>query len=259
MSIEEGLSHVLGLSKNAAKIYSALLSNGEMDVKQLQQTCHIPLSRIYEILKNMELDGLIEHQKRGNLPKSYRVIHPRQVIESLIEKEQVRSAQKIEKMSELGTILSKKWQNTLSSSQTGDLMITTFEVGEENFLEDIRQVNERVLIAAASRKTVIDWSKSGKLLGDIFRKKVEVKYLVKTEHVAQNLRKKLDLFFSGDIKFNINFNANLEVPFVILDNILYIILSGETATLDSVIIRSTNIWLVKQFDWLFEQLWNSSG
>ncbi|RMG26206.1 MAG: TrmB family transcriptional regulator [Methanobacteriota archaeon] len=256
MKLEERLHHVLGLKKNESKIYKTLLKQGEQDVRNLQTLTKIPQSRIYEVLKDLEIKGLVQAKKKGNQPKSYIALDPSISLSSLISTEKRRYTDRISKLEQLSDYLHDVWKESLDTDLGGSLMTLKFEEAEALLLEDISIMEQRIFIAVSSKRSIIDWKRSASRLREILFKDLDIRYLLQDSTITENLRKRFKAIFPDSDKIKIKSNSDLKMSFIIVDSCVYIILFGETATFDAKVIRSTNSQLVNQFEWIFTQLWD---
>lgn len=259
MDLEESLRHVLGLKKNESKVYEILLSNGEQDVKELQIKSALPQSRIYEVLKTLEIKGLVKGEKRGNQPKTYIAQDPSLAFSRLIAKEKDNHMDKVLKLEQLSSYLHDVWKDRVNQYLEGSLMTLDFEDAESLLIEDISLIEDRLFIAVSSRRSLIDWKKSTESLRNVLFKEITVMYLIKDQTLVERLRKRFEILFFGSECIEVAANPDLKLSFIILDNCIYLTLFGETATMDAKVIRSTNRQLVDQFVWIFNALWSSSG
>ncbi len=256
MKLEDKLQHVLGLKKNESRIYRILLSEGEQDVRNLQLKTKIPQSRIYEILKQLEIRGLVHAKKKGNHPKSYIAKDPSLSLSDLIVEEKERYSERIAKLEQLSNQLHHVWRDNLDTELGGSLMTLNFEEAEALLLEDISIMEKRIFIAVASRRSLIDWKRSASILREVMFKDLDIRYLIKDGTMIENLKKRFQIIFPHAERIKVKSNPDLQMSYIIVDHCLYVILFGETAAMDAKVIRSTNAQFVNQFVWTYEILWN---
>jgi len=73
----------LGLNKNEAKVFDALISLGPVGAFDIHKYSDVPRNKTYESLENLAKRGMIEVQP--GRPSLYRAIRPRLVVDTLIE------------------------------------------------------------------------------------------------------------------------------------------------------------------------------
>jgi sugar-specific transcriptional regulator TrmB len=74
----------IGLTKNQAILYLALLNNGETDAKTLSQTTHLPRTEIYRTLSELEEKGLVD--RKIGLPLKFLAVPPSIGLQNSLEK-----------------------------------------------------------------------------------------------------------------------------------------------------------------------------
>ncbi len=70
------------LSNYEIKAYLAMLEFNDLTAKEISQKSRVPAGRIYEVLEELKIKGLIEIQE--SRPKKYRKIHPNKALYNLI-------------------------------------------------------------------------------------------------------------------------------------------------------------------------------
>ena len=71
----------MGLSKNEAKVYSAILEYGHCKTTELAEITGLPRTRIYDILSKLTAKQLLEKRKNGK--QGYHIIPPSESIDMM--------------------------------------------------------------------------------------------------------------------------------------------------------------------------------
>jgi sugar-specific transcriptional regulator TrmB len=250
--LTERLRNILGLTKNEAKVYAEILNTPALSVKEISQTTNIPISRIYETLNSLSAKLLISKKQNTG---EFIVVPPTQAISNIMENYTKEHAEKQRTLLAISNYLQEIWTNSISHSPTMGVELISFDQIETFFLEKIKNLKSKILIAAASSISVIDWRKSGNILTRQFEKDVEIKYLVNSQELKQRLQstfQQLDQF--RKLKVEISFAEELYSSFVIVDNELFLFFFGSEQS-QTMVLRSTSESLFKTFYWLFRNLW----
>ncbi len=69
----------LGFREYEARVYAALVVKGESTASEIHKASGVPRTKVYEVLKNLEMRGFVEMIKSS--PASFRAIDPEMVLE----------------------------------------------------------------------------------------------------------------------------------------------------------------------------------
>ncbi|OGL70053.1 hypothetical protein A3B32_02155 [Candidatus Uhrbacteria bacterium RIFCSPLOWO2_01_FULL_53_9] len=127
----------LGLSKNEAELYEALLEQGEASVSKLNQVTNINRRNIYDVLNRMTEKGLVFLILRAG-ENRYKPVDPLKLKELVQEKLTMLE----EHLDELDTLYRSK-------PKTGEVFIYRGLEGWKNYMRDILRLNETAYFIGA--------------------------------------------------------------------------------------------------------------
>lgn len=143
----ENLLEKIGMTEYKAKIYSSLVENGICDAKTLSKLSDVPVTRVYESLKEMKEDGLIAVEKKR--PKKYKVVSL-DSLKNIIERKrenlerEIREKERIfEKIKDLSPEPNNK---EIENEKEGIWFIEEAESTIENFKKNVEEVEDEILI-----------------------------------------------------------------------------------------------------------------
>lgn len=120
----------LGLSKNEAELYEALLELGEASVSKLNQKTNINRRNIYDVLNRMMEKGLVFVVVQSG-ENRYKPVDPRKLKELILEKQTMLD----EQLDELDRLYQSK-------PKTGEVFVYRGPEGWKNYMSDILRVNQ---------------------------------------------------------------------------------------------------------------------
>src|SRR3989338_8254661 len=127
----------LGLSKNEAELYEALLELGEASVSKLNQKTNINRRNIYDVLNRMTEKGLVFVVVQSGEHR-YKPVDPRKLKEFILEKQAMLD----EQLDELDRLYRSK-------PKTGEVFIYRGPEGWKNYMRDILRINETAYFIGA--------------------------------------------------------------------------------------------------------------
>ncbi|MCD6208844.1 MAG: hypothetical protein J7J67_01460 [Thermoproteales archaeon] len=137
----------LGLTKNEAKAYVALLELEVASPLEIAEYAEIPISRVYFVLSSLSKKGFVESQ-RGR-PKLYRAISPRIALRLLKEK-YIKTQEEV-----LNLINGLKFRNRMIETKTFWII-----KGRKNIIERVRSLiassSVELMIATKDRTIIVD-------------------------------------------------------------------------------------------------------
>jgi len=213
----------------------------------------LPRSRVYEILSSLAAKNLLQKNSNSN----YTVIPPKQAIEKLKQNLESEYNQKLEKIDEIANHLHNVWSNNLAADISPGVELYSYSHAEPLFLDHLKNVKQRILIAASSGINAFDWKKSGMILSQVYNENIKIKYLISDDEMYSRIKLKFSQFPPfQNLKIEIKSSENLFTSFIILDNIVYIFFIVSEGGLNTTLMRTASEGLVKSFEWMFNQLWN---
>ncbi|HBL39662.1 TPA: hypothetical protein DDZ10_03265 [Candidatus Uhrbacteria bacterium] len=127
----------LGLSKNEAELYEALLELGEASVSKLNQKTNINRRNIYDVLNRMTEKGLVFVVIQSG-ENRYKPVDPHKLKEFILEKQAMLD----EQLDELDRLYNAK-------PKTGEVFIYRGPEGWKNYMRDMLHVGEPAYFIAA--------------------------------------------------------------------------------------------------------------
>ena len=250
------LQKILGLTQNEAKTYAALLEHPKADVSSLSKITRLPRSRIYEMLAKLSSKGLLE-KKIGSA--TYKIIPPREAFQKIAENLEKECKKKIQAIHEFSNFMQETWNKQLRQEISLGVEIITFEDIEPIFLEDLRNTQKLVLIAASSETPSINWRKSGEILLRTHHTQKTVRYLTSSRELANRILSALTRFTNNkqQVPIDVRYNTQLYTSFVILDKILFLFFFGNDPT-EVQVMRTSSEHLYKSMTWMYNTLWESA-
>ncbi len=252
MSLEQNLMDLLGLTKNEAKVYNAIINGNEINPTELARYLNIPRTRVYESLSNLSAKGLLK--KAAN---NYYIIPPKSAITRIIEEKQLVHNNYIASVGELSNYLNDIWENSLSKHILPGVSLFTFEESEPMFFEHLKHVKNRVWIAAADHNPTINMRQAGTILSSIYHPKLDIKYLVADKKILEKIKFGVCKFPPmSHLNVHFKYNKDLHSSFVIIDNVLYVFFFGPSSTIQvsTMITASENLFLT--FEYVYRHLWD---
>ncbi|PJA45191.1 hypothetical protein CO174_04475 [Candidatus Uhrbacteria bacterium CG_4_9_14_3_um_filter_50_9] len=127
----------LGLSKNEAELYEALLELGEASVSKLNQKTNINRRNIYDVLNRMIEKGLVFIVIQAG-ENRYKPVDPRKLKELIFEKQTMLDAQ----LDELDELYQSKPKHS-------EVFVYRGPEGWKNYMRDILRVNQPTFFIGA--------------------------------------------------------------------------------------------------------------
>jgi HTH-type transcriptional regulator, sugar sensing transcriptional regulator len=122
--MKQELLHSLGMSKNEAKVYLAILSLGSTPIGRISKDSGVHRRSAYDIAENLVRKGLVGYVTRGKV-KHFQVASLEKLLE--IAKEKKEQAEMNEK--ELGSVVK---QHTIASKSNNDVQEVSILSGRES-------------------------------------------------------------------------------------------------------------------------------
>ncbi|MHA2277277.1 MAG: TrmB family transcriptional regulator [Candidatus Kariarchaeaceae archaeon] len=254
--MKTSLESVLGLSKNEAKVYSAILEHGNCETNTLAEITGLPRTRIYDILSKLTAKTLLEKDKNGS--KGYQLIPPHESIDMVLNQIKSEYDFKERAIKELGNHLQTVYSNGIGSELTPGVTILEFRDAEAIILQQLRKVEDRVFIAVSTDTRPIDMRKSATILASSYTTKLDFRYLVSSAELTQRLKTAVTSFPGfADMELKFGCNENLYASFILLDDTIFLFFLGQQDATDlkTLVLMTGSSGLVKSFEWMFTNLW----
>lgn len=249
--IIEKFQEVLGLSINESKVYYSLLLNPDASIAELAEFSQLPRSRIYEMLAKLAAQRLVEK----NPNSGYYIIPPKESISSKIEELEAQTNKRKHSLRRIEEFLDDLWHKNLVDESTIGVKLIPGHSIEPMIISDINQMNQRILIAAASANPVIDWGNTTRQLMKRQQSELDIRYLVNDPMIAKSLENSVN-FHSISSNTKVKYNEELHISFIIIDSVSYLFIFGEESMLEPLVMRSVSNQLTKALSWMFEKLWS---
>ncbi|MFB6112175.1 MAG: TrmB family transcriptional regulator [Halobacteriaceae archaeon] len=171
----------LGLSEYEARAYRALLATGPTTARELSEASDVPMGRIYDVLNDLETQGLARSRAAGR-PKKYVAVDPDPALDRLLEARRqdleetaARYAETVEELKtdlEAGAVDSEGfWTAVVGPDAVLDLLC-----------ERLETASERVVMVAGPVSTGFDLGEVGERVADALEaatdREVDVRLLV---------------------------------------------------------------------------------
>jgi len=245
----------LGLSKNEAKVYSAILEYGHCKTTELAEITGLPRTRIYDILSKLTAKHLLEKRKNGK--QGYHIIPPSESIEVMLDEMKSEFDFRKRALGELGHHLQSVYSNGIGAELTPGVSILEFRDAEAIILQQLKKVQKRVYIAVSTDNKSIEWRKSGSILASSYTSNLDFRYLVYSETMYERVTKSVTAF-PGFAKMNIKFgyNEDLHSSFMLLDDVIFLFFLGQQdkTELTTLVLMTASKSLVNTFEWMFDNL-----
>jgi len=247
---------VLDLTQNESKVYFAILKNPDAEVQELAHYTELPRSRIYETMSKLAAKNLVEKDMMNG---GYRLIPPIDAIQEQIAEEEHRSQMKREALNRMKTYLDDIWRHNIGEETDVGVRLIPGHSIEPFLLKDMKDLENRMLIAASSPNPIIDWRNATKQLTMKVRKALDVRYLVYDEKMATHLRDTLTSISDNMKKVvKVNYNEELYISFIIIDSISYLFIFTTDSLVEPMVLRSVSNSLTKSLAWMFDALWSEN-
>ncbi len=243
------------LNLNEAKIYLSLITNGPLSVSEIAEQTNISKSRIYETLKKLEIKKFVI--KNSNDKKLWPA-PPKESISSMLAKERNLLIEKEEKLQQLSDYLTEFWRKSLSEEISPGAKILPFKEIEYYLEKTLSQAQRYIDIAVSTSTTKVDWSKIGSSLRKLRDRRVQIRYLVNDDNVRAHLELRLKRYFQDvGLEVEIKSNPQLRSSFILIDDILFLLFTGNYTSLETLVLQTLESDLSSTFKWLYDSLWEN--
>lgn len=253
--VVERFQEVLNLSLNESRVYYAMLQKPDSSINELAEFTQLPRSRIYEMLSKLAAKSLV---RRNTMDTGYQLVPPEDSIQIMIKELEEQTQRQKQSLVRIQDYLDDVWRNNITDeTEIGVKLIPSHSI-EPFILSDIRDLDSRMLIAAASNNPIIDWRNVTRELSKNITKNLDVRYLVFKEELATQLKNSLKNL-PGDFKdkVKVRYNSELHISFLILDTISYLFIFTSDSMVEPTVLRSVSNQMTKALSWMYNTLWNN--
>jgi len=132
----------LGLSEYESRTYRELLDQGPTTAKELSASSDVPMGRIYDVLNDLEGDGLVRSQAASR-PKKYVAVEPDAALDRLVEarkRELDQQAERYEAVADdliddldaADSVQGQFWTAAVGADETVELFLERLSAADEH-------------------------------------------------------------------------------------------------------------------------------
>jgi sugar-specific transcriptional regulator TrmB len=213
----------LGLSEYESRTYRELLDHGPTTAKKLSAVSDVPMGRIYDVLNDLEQNGLVRSQAASR-PKRYVAVEPDTALDRLVETRKQELDQQAERYEAVATDLI----DDLDTAGAVEEQFWTAAVGPDEtielFLERLSAADEHIHYVVGLPSPRNDLGTVGRQVLEAFEgaldRGVTVQVLVHPdliETVPEELNERFESRLGGYDRYHIRESTSIDGTFTLVD------------------------------------------
>jgi len=214
----------LGLSEYESRTYRELLDQGPTTAKELSSSSDVPMGRIYDVLNDLEGNGLVRSQAASR-PKKYVAVEPDAALDRLVDARKRELDQQAERYEAVADDLI----DDLDAADSVQGQFWTAAVGPEEtvelFLERLSAADERIHYVVGLPSPQIDLGTVGRRVLEAFEtaldRGVAVQVLIHPElidTVPTELNERFEARLGGYDHYEIRESPTIDGTFTLIDS-----------------------------------------